>query len=284
MKRLVYVVILVFLVGIVYWVYTGLNGSPVRKAQAEKDMKSYLKTTYPGRDLVLGEVHYSMNFGAYMAKVTSRSDSSISFELNWRRGGKVFYDEYVDKYAKDEVLSKKFADQITENLKSILKDKINGFRSAGSELYIKKGDYSGSDNYSNAMPEKVTVWVDMFGDRISQGEFVDRCVKARDLIAKEGYNIETYSFSYSTSFKGDVKGDGEQLYGLNLGSDLFNASAEQMLKSKILYENTGKGKMIVADLFYKGVITLFVSAIIGAGIFIALKERKSKSRESKGRA
>lgn len=49
MKRLIYAVILILLVGIIFSVYTGLNGNPIRIAQAEKDMKSYLETTYPGK-------------------------------------------------------------------------------------------------------------------------------------------------------------------------------------------------------------------------------------------
>lgn len=274
MKKLIYAVLLVLLIGIIAWFYTGLNGNPISKIKAEKDMKSYLAETYPGKDFELGEVNYSMSFGAYMARVTSKSDSSISFRLNWRSKSKVFYDEYENKYSKDEVLSKKFAGQITENLNSILKDKITGFKGVDSEVDIKKGAYNSSENFRNNMLEKITVWVDMYGEKIPREEFVDRCIKARELISKEGYNIETYSFHYGTGFEGDVKGEGEELYSLALRGELLNASKEDILKSRDFYENTGKGKMIIADILYKGAVILFVFVIIGAGTFIAVKERK----------
>lgn len=276
MKRLIYVIILVLLVGFIWRLYIGVNGSPIKKVQAEKDMKKYLKETYPDKDFVLGKVGYSMSFGSYRAAVTSESDSSISFMLDWRKGINGIYDEYVYKYAKDEGLSKKFADQITEDLNYILKDQIKGFKSVNSELYIKKGDYKSSDTFRKDMPEKITVWVGMFGDKISRDEFVDRCIKARELILNEGYNVEVFSLHYGTSFKGDVKGGGEELYSLALSGDLISASKEEILKSRKFYENTGKGRMIVASMLYKGVVTLFILGIISAGIFIAIKEKKQR--------
>lgn len=103
-----------------------------------------------------------------------------------------------------------------------------------------------------------------------------RCVKVRDLIAKEGYKVETYSFHYNTSFSGDVKGEGQELYSLALGKSLLNASKDDILKSNKLSTNTGKGRMIAADIIYKGTITFFILGIIGAGVFIASKEKKQK--------
>lgn len=104
MKKILYGVVLVLLVGIVFWFYTGLNGNSMSKAQAEKDMKVYLQENYPDKDFELGPVGYSMSFGGYMAVVTSKSDSSIFFNLSWRKGAKVIYDEYIYKYVKDETL------------------------------------------------------------------------------------------------------------------------------------------------------------------------------------
>ncbi|GLC31850.1 hypothetical protein [Clostridium omnivorum] len=276
MKKILYGVVLVLLIGIIFWFYTGLNGNSMSKAQAEKDMKVYLQENYPDKDFELGPVGYSMSFGGYMAVVTSKSDSSISFNLSWRKGAKVIYDEYIYKYSKDEALSKKFADEITERLKTILRSDIKGFNDVSSEIYIKKGVYNSSDSFRVDMPEKITVWVYMKGDKISKEEFVERCVKARDLIAKEGYKIDTYSFHYNTSFAGDVKGGGQELYSLALGKSLLNASKDDILKSNKLSINTGKGRMIAADIIYKGSITLFILGIIGAGVFIARKEKKEK--------
>lgn len=274
MKKVVYGAVLVLLVSFIFWIYSGFNGNPIKKVQAEKDMKSYLQKNYPDKDFQLGPVTYSMKFGSYDAVVTSKGDSNISFTLSWRKKAKVMYDEYIEKYAKDETLSKKFANEITERLKIILKDKLKDFNDAGSEIYIKKGAYSSTESYRKDMPEKVDLWVEMKGDKIPEEEFVERCVIARDEIAKEGYKIEGYYFSYMVNFEGDAKGGGEQLYSISLREKLLNASKEEILKSKKLYTNTGKVRMIAADMLYKGTILLMIVGSIGAGVYIAKKDKK----------
>jgi hypothetical protein len=278
MKKVLYGGLLVLIVGFVFSIYSGLNGNPIKKIQAEKGMKSYLQENYPDKDFELGPVRYSMSFGSYDATVTSKNDSSISFMLGWR-GPKAIYDEYIEKYAKDETLSKKFSDEITERLKGVLKDKIKDFNDVGTAIYIKKGVYSSSESFKKDMPEKIGVWVSMKGDKIPEEEFIERCAIARDEIVKEGYKIESCSFHYSVNFEGDVKGGGKELYSSGLGEKLLNASKEEILKSKKLSTNTGKGRMIAADMLYKGTILLIIVGGIGAGVYIAKKDKKRGSKK-----
>lgn len=275
MKKFIYSIIVILLLGIIFWLYSGFNGNPVSKIRAEKDMKNYLETTYKGRDFKIGKVYYSMSFGVYTTKVTGQKDSSISFTLSWR-GGRIRYDEYISKYAMDNELSKIISSQITEETAPIIKSQIPDVTDVTSEIEIKKDVYTSDKSFSKDMREKITIWIYMKGDRIPRDEFIDRCIKSRDILKEKGYNIGTLSIHYNTSFKGDVKGQGEALYSIAIRDNLMSASKDEMLKSKDFWENNGKGEMILNAFLYKAVITLFILGILGAGAAIVIKERKNK--------
>lgn len=277
MKRLFYAVVVILLVGILWKLYTGVNGSPIKKQKAEEIMTAYLMENYPGKDFKIGKVYYSMSFGSYTTTVTSSKDSSVSFMLTYRSGNKINYDEYIYKYEKDEELSRRLGEEAKKEIEPMLKANIPNFSDATAELFVKKGEYESTKSFSKDMPEKLTVWVYLKGEKISKEAFVENCIKARDLIQNQGYKVECFSFHYGTSFKGDVKGDGKELYSFSIRDKQLKASAEELLKEDEIYENKGKGRMIIGAALYKWVIGLFISGVLAAGTVIVIKEKANKS-------
>lgn len=279
MKKFFYVIVVVLLVGLVVNIYCGINGNPLYINQAEKDMKIYLKKTYPDKDFKLGKVYYSMSFGSYTSEVTSPSDPSLSFRLSWRSKAKVFIDEYsrnLHKNDKDDILSQKFSSEISKDVKTLLSSQISDFDSVNSEISIPSGKYDANISYSKDLNEKPILYICMKGDKISKDNFVDRCIKIRDMLIQNGYKFNHLSIQYNANFKGDVKGGGAELYNLSIDDKLLSSSKNQLLKSKNLYENTGKGKMILSAFLYKGAIAIFVLAVIAGGIIIGVKEKTQK--------
>lgn len=230
----------IFLVSLVVFIYNSFNGNPLSKYIATKQMENYLTMNYPEEDFKIERVYYDFKFGAYVGKVYSPRNGDIQFTVSPRRNGYV-YDEYIDKYARDQELSRLFSEQINQMVFPIAKEKIVETSEVTAEIYIKKGKYPSDASYSKNMEENLSLNIYFEGDKVSEEEFVEKCMNVRDTILASGFKVDHFRFDY----RWEIKHEG---YSLDVKKEELHSSKEQLLSSKNLFNygefnaNKSKGK------------------------------------------
>lgn len=217
----------IFLVFIIGFIYNSFNGNPVSKYIATKQIENYLTMNYREEDFKIERVYYNFKLGNYVGKVYSPRNGDIQFTVSPRRNGYI-YDEYIDKYAKDQELSRLFSEQIGQMVFPIAKDKVVETSEVTAEIYIKKGKYPSDAIYSKDMEENFSLNIYFKGDKVSVEEFVEKSMNVRDTILADGFKVDRFRFDY----RWEIKHEG---YSLDVKKEELHSSKEQLLSSKSLY-------------------------------------------------
>lgn len=115
--------------------------------------------------------------------------------------GRGYYDEYVTRYAQDHTLSKRFAEQIGEMVFAIAKEEVSETTGVSAEIYVERGKYPRDAAYSTSMEEHCRLSIAFRGGRISEEEFVDKCVTVRDAVLARGFRVDYFGFDYRWGIK-----------------------------------------------------------------------------------
>ncbi len=230
-------IVLVFFTG---FIYNSFNGNPINRYIATKKVESYLAMNYPEEEFKIKKVYYNFKLGHYLAKAYSPQNMNVQFLVSPRGNGYI-YDEYLDKYAKDQELSQHFSEQIVKIVFPIAKDKVMETSKVKAEIYIKKDKYPSNTIYSKDIEEPFNLNIYFKGDKISKEEFVEKCITVRDTILANSYGFKADCFGFD--YRWGIKSEG---YSLNVEGDELNFSKEQLLSSKSLFDygeiNSNKSK------------------------------------------
>ncbi|MDH7578418.1 MAG: DUF3139 domain-containing protein [Bacillota bacterium] len=239
------VILLIFLIG---FIYNSFNGNPISKYIATKQMENYLTMNYPEEEFKIERVYYNFKLGNYVGKVYSPRNGDIQFTVSPRRNGYI-YDEYIDKYAKDYELSRQFSEQIGKMVFPIVKEKVGETSEVSAEIYIKKGKYPSDAIYSKDMEESFSLNIYFKGAKVSEEEFVEKCMTVRDTILANGFKVDRFRFDY----RWGIKHEG---YSLDVEKEELHSSKKQLLSSKSLFNygeinaDKSKSKWSTVPLFH----------------------------------
>jgi hypothetical protein len=229
------IVILIILVAIpVSFIYDSFNGNPIGKYMARQKMADYLETHYPQQAFKIDRVYYDFKFGGYTGSISSPRDPSIRFMLHTRNHGEI-YDQYIDKYAKDQALSQRFSEQVSQLVLTAAKDQVEETSKVSADIYIKKGKYAPTTNYSPEMEEHFTADIRFTGRKISADDFLERSIAVRDAVLAKGFKVDEFGFDYEWG----IKGEG---YSLGIPREQLTASKQQLRSHLVNYEKFNASK------------------------------------------
>ena len=136
-KKEIFIVILIILVAIpVSFIYDSFNGNPIGQYMARQKMADYLETHYPQQAFKIDRVYYDFKFGGYTGSISSPRDSTIRFMLRTRNYGDI-YDQYIDKYARDQALSKRFSEQVSQLVLTTAKNQVMETSKVTADIYMR---------------------------------------------------------------------------------------------------------------------------------------------------
>ncbi|GEM_PF-6608190 len=234
-KKEIFIVILIILVAIpVSFIYDSFNGNPIGQYMARQKMADYLETHYPQQAFKIDRVYYDFKFGGYTGSISSPRDSTIRFMLRTRNYGDI-YDQYIDKYARDQALSKRFSEQVSQLVLTTAKNQVMETSKVTADIYIKKGKYAPTTDYSPEMEEHFTAEIRFSGRKISADDFLEKSIAVRDAVLAKGFKVDEFGFDYEWG----VKGEG---YSLDVSREQLTASQQELTPCLINYENFNASK------------------------------------------
>jgi hypothetical protein len=222
---LILVVALLFTVG--YYIRSEFYGDPLSKYLAMLRINSYINNNYPEKHLEIDSTNFEFKSKLYVVNVYSRSNEDISFQIGIKKGGrKIFFDQYIDKYAKDHELSERFANSLRTSITEALIEKIPQLSEVIVVIYIEKDKYPIDTEYSFEVNEPYSVILNFEGEQIFKHEFVELCYNAKETLKEKGFVVDAYIFDYREHNSKDKGGLG---YSLELGKEQLAYSEQEML-------------------------------------------------------
>ena len=268
-------ILVILLVGFIASVYNSFSGNPLSAFIADRTVKSYIGKTYPDKDVAIEKAQYNFKMHAYISKVKFK-DSNEEFTVSTRKG-KINYDNYFDLYKMDQILSGRFSEEFSKEISELLKSSFKDISLASGEVVVEKGRYPGNASYSKNMDEKASVYAAIVRDKMTEEEFIDEAIAARDKLINSGYKLKSMHISHNlrADYLDERKGDiGELVYTLSLKEDNINITKEELLKDRKLISKNIKEEMINSTRLYKRGIVTFILLVVFGGVAIAIKEKK----------
>lgn len=222
---LILIITLLFSAG--YSIHSEFHGDPISKFFATREINNYISSNYPEEQLVIDRINFEFKDKLYVADIYSQSDGDISFQVGIKKGGKrIFFDQYIEKYAKDYELSEKFAKHLRISITDTLIEKIPQLSEVVVIIYIKKDKYPATTEYSSHIDEPYSVILNFEGEQIFKHQFVELCYNAKQTLKEKGYIVDSYIFDYREHNSKDKIGLG---FSLELSKEQLSYSENEML-------------------------------------------------------
>ncbi|WP_066639242.1 YfjL-like protein [Desulfolucanica intricata] len=238
MKKILILFILIGVIGVCSLVLSSFFGNPISKYIAKKTISNYMLKTYPNKEFEIEKITYNFKTGGYSGKINFKQEN-INFFITTKNSC-IRYDQYQHEYTRDKEIENKLAKQIEQKLLPIIQNRVPEVRNIHAEMYVKK--YSNETNYSTELDEELKIFLVMkekTDNKISKKEFLEKALKAKDIILKNGYKMGYYNCYYIFRNKGDG-------FELGLYKNEFNLHNNELLNSGNLkdYEYINKKNIV----------------------------------------
>lgn len=200
MKKKVYTVLLVLLVGLVLFLYNAFNGNPVSQLVSKTALENYLAATYPEKELRVDDGFYDFKFGGtYEFDVTEIGSDSNKYEFSVSG---FFKPEVIWDGIRNDRLDEKLMDRLSKEaareITSLLKSEVKNVKSVEVYLEVLKGQLDPDVPWDKTLkleegPLEIDVVLDSAQDR--KKDFLQHTKKIQSLLNQEGYNYQSADIS-----------------------------------------------------------------------------------------
>ncbi|WP_078556228.1 hypothetical protein [Bacillus alkalicellulosilyticus] len=204
-KKMVYSIILLFLVGSILFIYNEFNGNPLSKWYAKRTVDNYLAEHYEDKTFRIDEGFYDFKFKEYafdVIEIGSTSETSNTPETyyftvrGWFKPTVMIdgiYTENLD-YEAMERLSQEAASDIQSIL---LENNVSSVHSVDVQLEILKGEYSSEQPWSKQMELEKPFSMHMFLDVTNREkeQFYEDVKSIQTILNKEGYLYDSVTIN-----------------------------------------------------------------------------------------
>ncbi|MFD1397283.1 hypothetical protein ACFQ49_06370 [Kroppenstedtia eburnea] len=202
MKKKVYTVLLVLLVGLVLFLYNAFNGNPVSQLVSKTALENYLAATYPEKELRVDDGFYDFKFGGtYEFDVTEIGSDSNKYEFIVSG---FFKPEVTWDGIRDDRLDEKLMDRLSKEaareITSLLKSEVKNVKSVEVYLEVLKGQLDPDVPWDKTLrleegPLEIDVVLDSAQDR--KKDFLQHTKKIQSLLNQEGYDYQWVTIIWS---------------------------------------------------------------------------------------
>lgn len=166
-KRVIYSVLLVVLIGFVFFIYNSFNGNPLSKYLAQRELNTYLKETYPDQAFHISDGFYNFKFGEYSfdARQIGTDEAGTEYEFTLRGFLKptVFWDGIYYSNL-DEPLMEKLQNEAANEITELLADKLDVIANVSVQIEVLQGTYDQDVRWSKDLKIEKPLRLHMFLD------------------------------------------------------------------------------------------------------------------------
>lgn len=181
-RKIGYIVVLTALIGFVLYIYDGFNGNPVSKYFSTRALENYLEETYPDKELRIDRAYYDFKFGGYgfnvieIGTVEPEGQGPKKYEYSVRGFWKprvvidgIYYDNL------DEDLMTKMSNEASEEIETLLSEKIDTVYRVEVQVEFLKGQFSADTSWNKALKFDKPIYIYVLLDATN--------AKAEDVLA-----------------------------------------------------------------------------------------------------
>jgi len=274
-KRIEYALVVFIILGSVITIDNYTNGNPISKSQSERSVTSYIEKYYPNKEYKISSVRHLSGTNKYEFGVEFQDKSSYLFFITCKDGDKIIADGCGYSNNTDFDLSDKIGEQITNEIKPLLGNQIPGFEGVVAHIRVPSGANNKNIDFTKDLQANLFVSMDLKGEKISKEDFVDRCIKTREILAQKGYKVRSCRVDYHLSLPNGSKGLGEEIYSLTIDNYLINAPKAEILNSDALVlNNVIKDSTKYSSFVFYVPLTILVLVGLSLGVVITKDEMK----------
>lgn len=212
MKKPLLIIAFVLFIGFVLFLYNGLNGNPVSKFLAKKELESYLEETYPSKELTVNDGLYNFKYGGYEFKVKDIGSAgprgiakTYDFSVYGSIVPKVNYDEiYIENL--DERLARVLNNQFVEEISPMILEKVDSLHYIGTHIEVLKGRYPEGTEWSKDLTfeQPMDIFIQLDSTEQTAKDFLSDSIEIKSILDEQGYNYEKLNFN-GIAFESEVK-------------------------------------------------------------------------------
>lgn len=230
LKKAIYLIILVVLVGFLFTIYNTFNSNPISKGIAKSKLNKYIEENYSDGDFRIRNVGYNFKFNEYYGNVVS-TEKGLDFNITLKNNGEII-DMYKERgYIEDFELNNRFKDKVEEDFEEALKDRLIFSEEGKNSDYlfvhfnIMQGKYKDRDiQYSNDLDDKFLLELNLYNNTENyKDRFVDLASEIIKYAESNGYEglseiaiytyVDNVKYSLLVNKEDFTKGGGE-LYNM----------------------------------------------------------------------
>ncbi|WP_068777142.1 hypothetical protein [Paenibacillus sp. FJAT-26967] len=207
-RKLLYLALLIVLVLFVGSLYNSLNGNPVSKWLAKRELQQFITKTYPDKELRIKEGMYNFKFKRYeftVVEIGTSGDKGTALEHDFEVGGfkpKVVIDGIrMDNL--DFTLMDKLSEEAGEEIKRKIEPEIPEVRKVTVQLEVVQGQYAGDTRWNKSLKfdEPLYIHIVLDSTKAAKEEVLAAAQVIQSLLNAEGYDYRSFTIN------GNVMGD-----------------------------------------------------------------------------
>lgn len=211
-RKIVFSVLAILLIGIVLFVYNEFNGNPISKYYATKELESYLKETYPKKEFRVDPGSYNFKDKEYSFNVIEIGSAtpggsgpreywfSVIGFIKPTVGTDGIYTENLD-----QDLMEKIGKEAGEEIKALLSQELKTIISVDVYVEFLKGTFPLDSHWNKSMKFEKPIWMHIYLDatNATKEQVFEDVQKLQATLNKHGY--EYGSVNINVNVIGDPK-------------------------------------------------------------------------------
>lgn len=197
LKKWVYLILIIILVGAVLFFYNGFNGNPISKMIAKSTLKNHLESTYPKDEFVIQKDFYNFKDGGYnfyVTKIGDEDQTEYEFIMTGIFGSTVHSDGIY--YAnQDEQLIEKLQLEASEEITTLLQDVVPEVLEANPLLEVLKGKYPADTHWSKDFKAEKPMYIHI---PVDANEFSKEEMLEASILIQKALNNANYKYDHVT--------------------------------------------------------------------------------------
>lgn len=203
--KLIFVVLLVVLIGFVFFLYNTFNGNPVSKMISKKVLENYLEETYPDQEFRINEGYYNFKSSNYDYEVIEMGAAD-------KEGNVMEYEFYISGFFKptvswdgiyyenlDEQLASRLSEEAQQEISQLLSPKIDTLYLVDIGIEVLEGTFEDDIKWSQELPldKPIEIFIQFDSSEQTKEDFFSAAKKAKSLIDKQQYKYKFVVFNGS---------------------------------------------------------------------------------------
>ncbi|MVP01304.1 hypothetical protein [Paenibacillus lutrae] len=207
-RKVLYLALLIVLVVCVGSLYNSLNGNPVSKWLAKRELQQFITKTYPDKELRIKEGMYNFKFKTYHFAVveigtTGDKGAAIEHEFEVRGLKPEVVTDGIRMDNLDLALMEKLSEQAGAEIKQKIAAKVAAVKNVTVQLQVVQGQMASGTAWSKSLKfdEPLYIHIVLDSTKASKEEVLAAAQDIQSLLNAEGYDYRSFTIN------GNVMGD-----------------------------------------------------------------------------